>query len=55
MGRSASATCCGCGSRPPDAPPLPPDFAERYGSFVPGERGGAAVSGMRVNAPLSVG
>jgi hypothetical protein len=39
---------------PPDARPLPPVFAERYGSVIPGERGGVAVPGLRPNAPLSV-
>jgi hypothetical protein len=39
---------------PPDARPLAPVFAERYGSIVPGERGGVAVPGLRLNAPLSV-
>jgi hypothetical protein len=40
---------------PPGARPLPAVFAERYGSVVPGERGGVLVSGVRANAPLSVG
>jgi hypothetical protein len=39
---------------PADARPLPPVFAERYGSTVPGERGGVIVAGARPNAPLSV-
>jgi hypothetical protein len=39
---------------PPDARPLPPVFAERYGSVVPGERGGVVISGVRLNAPLAV-
>ena len=38
----------------PEARPLPPVFAERYGSVVPGERGGVVLSGARLNAPLSV-
>jgi hypothetical protein len=36
---------------PPDARPLPPVFAERYGSIVPGARGGVATA-ARPNAPL---
>ena len=36
---------------PPDARPLPPVFAERYGSVVPGARGGV-ITGARLNAPL---
>ncbi len=36
---------------PADARPLPPVFAERYGSVVPGARGGVATS-TRPNAPL---
>jgi hypothetical protein len=36
---------------PPDARPLPPVFADRYGSVVPGARGGVA-TGVRPNAPL---
>ena len=40
---------------PPDARPLPPVFAERYGSVLPGERGGVSVPGLRLNAPLEVG
>ncbi len=36
---------------PEDARPLPPVFAERYGSVVPGARGGVATS-TRPNAPL---
>jgi len=40
---------------PPDARPLPPVFAERYGSVIPGERGGVSVPGLRLNAPLEVG
>lgn len=31
--------------------PLPPVFAERYGSLVPGERGGVDVPGMRCTIP----
>jgi hypothetical protein len=40
---------------PDDARPLPPIFAERYGSVVPGARGGVTVPGARLEAPLSVG
>jgi hypothetical protein len=36
---------------PDTARPLPPVFAERYGSVVPGERGGVAVPGMRYTIP----
>lgn len=32
---------------PKEARPLPPAFAERYGSVVPGDRGGVSVPGMR--------
>jgi hypothetical protein len=39
---------------PSDARALPPVFAERYGSIVPGERGGVIVAGARPNAPLSI-
>ena len=39
---------------PPDARPLPPVFAERYGSVVPGERGGVIVPGESLKAPLEV-
>jgi len=39
---------------PPDARPLPPVFAERYGSVIPGERGGVSVPDLRLNAPLEV-
>jgi hypothetical protein len=38
---------------PDDARPLPPVFAERYGSVIPGARGGVAVSHMMLNAPLA--
>jgi hypothetical protein len=31
--------------------PLPPVFAERYGSIVPGQRGGVMVPGMRYTIP----
>jgi hypothetical protein len=36
---------------PEKARPLPPVFAERYGSVVPGERGGITVPGMRYTVP----
>jgi hypothetical protein len=36
---------------PEKARPLPPVFAERYGSVVAGERGGIAVAGMRYTVP----
>jgi len=38
---------------PPDARPLPPVFAERYGTVAPGARGGVSVPGLRLNAPLA--
>jgi hypothetical protein len=36
---------------PERARPLPPVFAERYGSVVPGQRGGVTVPGMRTTIP----
>ena len=39
---------------PPDARPLPAAYAERYGSVVPGDRGGVVVPGQTLNAPLEV-
>ncbi len=36
---------------PKEARPLPPYFAERYGSVVPGERGGIVVPGTRYTIP----
>ena len=36
---------------PEGARPLPPIFAERYGSVVPGERGGVMVPGTRPTVP----
>jgi hypothetical protein len=36
---------------PEQARPLPPVFAERYGSVVPGQRGGIEVRGMRETVP----
>jgi alpha-ketoglutarate-dependent taurine dioxygenase len=40
---------------PPGARPLPPVFAERYGSITPGERGGMIIAGAAPNAPLAAG
>ena len=37
---------------PPNARPLPPVFAERYGTVTPGARGGVQVAGLRPSAPL---
>ena len=37
---------------PEIARPLPSVFAERFGSVVPGERGGVVVNGMTLTAPL---
>jgi len=37
---------------PLNARPLPPIYAERFGSVEPGNRGGVAVTGMRLTAPL---
>jgi hypothetical protein len=37
---------------PAEARPLPPVFAERYGSITPGERGGVALKEARAVAPL---
>jgi hypothetical protein len=37
---------------PPEARPLPPIFAERYGTLTPGDRGGVLVKGTRRTAPL---
>ena len=39
---------------PPDARPLPPVFAERFGPLTPGDRGGVVVKGTRLVAPLDV-
>jgi hypothetical protein len=36
---------------PVKARPLPPVFAERYGSVIPGQRGGVEVPGMRYTIP----
>ncbi len=40
---------------PEAARPLPPVFAERYGSVVPGRRGGVTVPGMRCTVPWDAG
>jgi len=40
---------------PEDARPLPPVFAERYGSVVPGDRGGVSVPGMRFTVAWDAG
>ena len=37
---------------PTEARPLPPVFAQRYGSVVPGDRGGVLVKGTCHVAPL---
>ncbi|MGH9845926.1 MAG: TauD/TfdA family dioxygenase [Blastocatellia bacterium] len=37
---------------PPEARPLPPVYAERYGSITPGGRGGVAMKGAKPAAPL---
>jgi hypothetical protein len=37
---------------PPEARPLPPAFAQRYGSLTPGDRGGVAVGDQPPSAPL---
>lgn len=37
---------------PANARPLPPVFVERFGSVVPGDRGGVVVRGMAASAPL---
>jgi hypothetical protein len=37
---------------PPNARPLPPVYAERFGSVVPGDRGGVAPRGA-LSAPLN--
>lgn len=36
----------------PSARPLPPDYAERYGSVTIGDRGGIVCRGTRLHAPL---
>lgn len=40
---------------PEGARPLPPVFAERFGTVEPGRRGGIMVEGTRPNAPLAAG
>jgi hypothetical protein len=37
---------------PPEARPLPAIFAPRYGSVVPGDRGGIVVRGTTLKVPL---
>jgi hypothetical protein len=37
---------------PETARPLPEVFAQRYGTLQPGERGGVAISGLHLQAPL---
>jgi hypothetical protein len=37
---------------PPDGPPLPPAYAERYGDITIGNRGGIVVPGSAVKVPL---
>ena len=37
---------------PPEARPLPPVFAERFGDLTPGDRGGVIVQGARQIAPF---
>ena len=37
---------------PPNGRPLPPEYAERYGSVAIGRRGGIHVPGTRLNVPL---
>jgi hypothetical protein len=39
---------------PESARPLPPVFAERFGSTTPGDRGGVIVKGTKLSAPLDV-
>jgi hypothetical protein len=39
---------------PPDGRPLPPAFAERYGTVTIGDRGGIVVAGAKPHAPLEV-
>jgi Taurine catabolism dioxygenase TauD, TfdA family len=39
---------------PPNARPLPPVFAERYGSITPGDRGGVLVEGTVLTAPVDL-
>jgi hypothetical protein len=37
---------------PPESRPLPPAFAQRYGSITPGERGGVTLQGTKQIAPF---
>ena len=37
---------------PANARPLPPVYAERFGSVVPGDRGGVSVTGMTLTVPF---
>src|SRR5206468_3742842 len=37
---------------PPEARPLPPVFADRFGSVAPGDRGGVFFKGAKLVAPL---
>lgn len=37
---------------PPEARPLPPAFAQRYGTLTPGDRGGIVLPATELNAPL---
>jgi hypothetical protein len=37
---------------PPEARPLPPVFAQRFGALTPGDRGGVVLDGVRPVAPL---
>jgi hypothetical protein len=37
---------------PPNARPLPPVYAERFGSITPGDRGGVVVSGAKATIPF---
>lgn len=39
---------------PETARPLPPVFAQRYGSLLPGERGGVTMDDLALQAPLTV-
>nr|WP_316639814.1 TauD/TfdA family dioxygenase [uncultured Roseateles sp.] len=39
---------------PESARPLPPVFAQRYGSLMPGERGGVTMADLALQAPLAV-
>ena len=39
---------------PPQAQALPAVYAQRYGSVIPGERGGVVLQGVELNAPLAL-